>query len=76
MGKKSSKSVAATGKAIADEGPKKKTGEWARSTFNQGDADELTQRGLLAGMRYRIPGEEEIPDPPAGWRAMFLSFLF
>ena len=89
MGKKNSKTVAAAGKAtttrastaaagkaIAGEGPQKRTGEWSRCTFNQGDADELTERGLLVGMQYRIPGKEEIPDPPAGWRVIFMSFLF
>ena len=27
-------------------------------------------------MEYRLPGDEEIPDPPEGWRVIFLSFLF
>ena len=27
-------------------------------------------------MEYQLPGDEEIPNPPEGWRVMFLSFLF
>ena len=78
MGKRSSKIPAAagkaaatraniaTGKAAAEEGPVKKTGDWRRSTFCQADADELTVKGLLGRMRYQIPGGEEIPNPPDG----------
>ena len=70
------KASTAAGKAIADESSKRKTGDWARSTFNQADVDELNCLELLTRMQYRIPGNEEIPDPPAGWRVILLSFLF
>ena len=56
----------AAGKAAVEENSSKRTGDWRRSTFDQADADELTAKGLLAGMEYQIPGDEEIPDPPAG----------
>ena len=86
MGKKSKASAAAgkaattranvvASKAAVEETSSKKTGDWRRSTFSQADADELAAKGLLAGMQYRIPGDEEIPNPPDGWRVIFLSFL-
>ena len=65
----------AAGKAAVEESSSKKTGDWRRSTFSQADADELAAKGLLAGMQYRIPGDEEIPNPPDGWRVIYLSFL-
>ena len=82
MGKKSARNTAAAkasiaaGKSAAAEDLKKKTGDWARSTFSQEDVDELKRQDLLAGMEYRIPGDEEIPKPPKGWRVIFFSFLF
>ena len=67
---------AAAGKSVAAEDFKRKTGDWARSTFSQEDVDELKRQDLLVGMEYRIPGDEEIPKPPKGWRVIFFSFLF
>ena len=69
-------STAAAGKAVAEEGSGHQTGDWAKSLILEADIKELRNQGLLNGMEYKLPGDEEIPDPPTGWRVMFLSFLF
>ena len=89
MGKKASSKVAATktstaapkisaaaGKAPAEEESSFQTGDWAKSLINDKDINELKSQGLLNGMEYQMPGDEGIPNPPEGWRVMFLSFLF
>ena len=68
-------SVAAV-KAPAEEESSFQTGDWAKSLVSDKDINELNGQGLLDGMEYQLPGDEEIPNPPEGWRVMFLSFLF
>ena len=66
----------AAGKAPTEEGSSHQTGDWAKSLIAEKDINELKSQGLLDGMEYQMPGDEEIPNPPEGWRVMFLSFLF
>ena len=88
MGKKNSSKPAATkcdaatakastvaGKAVAGETSGHQTGDWKRSEITETEINELKGQGLLNGMEYKLPGDEEIPNPPTGWRVIFLSFL-
>ena len=75
-GAAASKATAAAGKALAGEKSSFQTGDWAKSLINDKDINELKSQGLLDGMEYQLPGDDEIPNPPEGWRVMFLSFLF
>ena len=75
-GAAASKASAAAGKAPAEEESSFQTGDWAKSLMSDKDITELNSQGLLDGMEYQLPGDEEIPNPPEGWRVMFLSFLF
>ena len=70
------KASAAVGKAVAEEGSGHQTGDWAKSSISEKDINELKIQGLLDGMEYKIPGDEEVPNPSEGWRVMFLFFLF
>ena len=70
------KASTAAGKAVAEESSGHQTGDWAKSLIAEKDINELKSQGLLNGMEYKLPGDEEILDPPAGWRVIFLSFLF
>ena len=89
MGKKASSKVAATkagtsapktsaaaGKSPAEEESSFQTGDWAKSLITDKDINEPKSQGLLDGMEYPMPGDEEIPNPPEGWRVIFLAFLF
>ena len=69
-------STAAAGKAMAEESSGHQTSDWAKSLISETDIKELKNQGLLHGMEYKLPGDEEIPDLPAGWQVIFLSFLF
>ena len=71
-----SKTSAAAGKILAEEESSFRPGDWARSTINERDINDLKSQGLLDGMEHQLPGDEEIPNPPEGWRVIFLSFLF
>ena len=71
-----SKTSAAAGKILAEEESSFRPGDWARSTINERDINDLKCQGLLDGMEHQLPGSEEIPNPPEGWRVIFLSFLF
>ena len=74
-GTTASKASAAAGKSVAEESSGHQTGDWAKSLITETDINELKSQGLLNGMEYQLPGDEEIPDPPVGWRVIFLSFL-
>ena len=89
MGKKASSKAAATkigtaapkisaaaGKSPAEEESSFQTGDWAKSLITDKDINELKSQGLLDGMEFQMLGDEGIPNPPEGWRVMFLSFLF
>ena len=82
MGKKAaakttaSKASAAASKAPMEEGSGHQTGDWARSLISERDITELKSQGLLHGMEFQMPDDEETPNPPEGWRVMFLAFLF
>ena len=66
MGKKAatkvatSKTGAAAGKAPAEEGSGHQTGDWAKSLIAERDINELKSQGLLDGMEFQMPGDEEI----------------
>ena len=72
MGKKASikattgKASTAAGKAAAKESSGHRTGDWAKSLITEKDINELKSQELLNGMEYKLPGDEEIPDPPEG----------
>ena len=70
------KAGTAAGKAVAEESSGHQTGDWVKSLIAEKDINELKSQGLLDGMEYKMPGNEEIPNPLEGWRVMFLSFLF
>ena len=82
MGKKAAtkstaaKTITAASKASTEESSGHQTGDWARSLVAERDIAELKSQGLLHGMEYQLPGDEEIPNPPEGWRVMFLAFFF
>ena len=67
MGKKggskvaAAKSMAAAGKTSMEEGSGHQTGDWARSHVAERDITDLKNQGLLNGMEYQLPGDEEIP---------------
>ena len=73
MGKKGASKTAAS-KTVAAAG-KTSTGDWVRSLVAERDIVDLKNQGLLNGMEYRLPGDEEIPNPPEGWRVIFLAFF-
>ena len=75
-GAAASKATAAAGKAPVEEESSFQTGDWAKSLINDRDINELKNQGLLDGMEHQLPGDDDIPNPPEGWRVMFLSFLF
>ena len=75
-GAASSKAGAAAGKNLVEEETSFQTGDWAKSLVSEKDINDLKDQGLLDGMEYQIPGDEEVPNPPEGWRVIFLSFLF
>ena len=56
---------------------KKEAGGWERSTFTDRDLKKLQKAGLVSGdkKRVRIPGDEVIPSPAAGWNVVFLAFF-
>ena len=79
MGKKASSKVAATkantaapkisaaaGKAPVEEESSFQTGDWAKSLITDKDINDLKSQGLLDGMEYQMPGDDEIPNPPEG----------
>ena len=63
-GTAASKASAAAGKAPAEEESSFQTGDWAKSLISDKDINELQGQGLLDGMEYQLPGNEEIPNPP------------
>ena len=75
-GAASSKAGAAAWKNLVEEETSFQTGDWAKSLVSEKDINELKDQGLLDGMEYQVPGDEEVPNPPEGWRVIFLSFLF
>ena len=52
--------AAATGKAMVEESSGHQTGDWAKLTISETDIKELQNQGLLNGMEYKLPGDEEI----------------
>ena len=67
------KARTAAGKILAEEESSFRPGDWARSAINERDINDLKNQGLLEGMEHQLPGDEEIPNPPEGWRVIFLS---
>src|SRR3954471_17248004 len=79
---KSKKSSSAVGTSAA--GGKKSAaatrftdGGWRRSKTRESDLRKLRERGLIPQDReaVKLPGNEVIPRPPAGFRVMFLAFV-
>src|SRR3954468_13298775 len=52
-------------------------GGWRRSETRESDLRKLRERGLIPQDReaVRLPGNEVILRPPAGYRVMFLAFV-
>jgi hypothetical protein len=49
---------------------------WIRSTITKRDVEKVTADGLLAAEdSIQFPSTERIPNPPSGYRVMFLAFL-
>src|SRR3954470_12151219 len=79
---KSKKSSSAVGTSAAG-GKKGATatcvtdGGWRRSETRESDLRKIRERGLIPRDReaVKLPGNEVIPRPPAGYRVMFLAFV-
>jgi hypothetical protein len=49
---------------------------WVRSTITKKDVEKARTDGLIAAQdSIRFPSTERIPEPPSGYRVMFLAFL-
>jgi hypothetical protein len=83
MGKRSSSAVGAT--AVAAKKAKTKTadadsptlGNWVQTKFLEKDWQNAAKIGILKDdpVEVHIAGPEIIPQPPAGFRVLFLAFL-
>ncbi|KAM0851088.1 hypothetical protein ACQ4PT_052641 [Festuca glaucescens] len=55
---------------------KEKVSGWERSKFSKNDHRTLKKFGLLASDgAMQVPGDEAVPNPPEGFRVIFLHFL-
>jgi hypothetical protein len=62
---------------MAKKGTKKQTLGWIPSSFDEMDLKKAKKEGFLSESAEIIfPREEAVPAPPAGYRVMFLAFLF
>jgi hypothetical protein len=50
---------------------------WAPSAIAQKEVEKAKTDGLISGNdSIKFPSTERIPQPPSGYRVMFLAFLF
>ena len=70
-----SKSTGAAADAAGNKGPQC---DWVRSTFSKRDENKARRMGLIPEdeASVRSPGADARPNPPAGFRIMFVSFLY
>ena len=55
---------------------KERVSGWERSKFSKSDHRTLKKFGLLASDgAMQVPGDEAVPNPPEGFRVIFLDFL-
>ena len=78
MGKKSATTaVVASSNDAAQKGAAASIGAWDRSKFKSSDLLKLTKEGYFPkdSEDVRVPGAENTPTPPPGFRVMFVAFL-
>jgi hypothetical protein len=50
---------------------------WVRSAIAQKEVEKARMDGLISSSdSIKFPSTERIPQPPSGYRVMFLAFLF
>jgi hypothetical protein len=50
---------------------------WVRSAITQKEVEKAKTDGLISSSdSIKFPSTEQIPQPPSGYRVMFLAFLF
>ena len=71
-----SKAVAASSKsAAADGSAEPQTFPWARSQISDHEICRLKKSGVIAEDAVLAPGPEVFPNPPPGWRVVFLAYF-
>jgi hypothetical protein len=62
---------------MANKGMKKQALGWIPSSFDDADLEKVKKEGFLSeSVEIIFPRNEAIPSPPAGFRVIFLAFLF
>jgi hypothetical protein len=65
-----SKNIMAKGKSASP------ATNWVRSTIQKKEVEKVRTDGLISSQdSIKFPSTEQIPQPPSGYRVMFLSFL-